>query len=501
VTLTVMDAAGQTAEAAVTIEVSAEPDGGWETYCFSNDDDFSGCPSGSLTIRTSSWSGDAGDDVLDYAGHNRRLLLKKGHSFAYSGDCSPIGAGPQLIGAFGDGNNPVILFAGTRDHEWERSPTVAVGRDVRFSDIVFRLYSRNFGTIGGRDDNVLMLRITNENGIIGLRSAMFVVDSRLSNIYGNPAYAGGEKIVLMNSDLGPSHSHSVYGECQPGGIFTGNFFHDVANYGRTGIRLAANTCSSRNILVSNNRFDNLTWFAMQIVVTTTNYERYVESDIVIEKNHFSDCGGIMITREHGYSNISIRNNIFEISNGNRAIGLSNQVNYHPRWARGVRGLWVYNNLFYDYSSEYPTWLDSVVLDHADARDIVFENNIFTADGVGAVDGWIHALRVHPKVIRELRFRNNLYYYPDMQAGAFFYIDGVATGDLSWWQNYGGYGLDEGALVGDPLFVDPLNGDFRLQPSSPAIDGGSDIGFIYDDIHGVSRRAKGPPDIGPCEYSD
>ena len=46
------------------------------------------------------------------------------------------------------------------------------------------------------------------------------------------------------------------------------------------------------------------------------------------------------------------------------------------------------------------------------------------------------------------------------------------------------------VIGDPLFVDPANGDFHLQEDSPAIDNGLDMGLPY---------AGSVPDIGAYEY--
>jgi len=46
------------------------------------------------------------------------------------------------------------------------------------------------------------------------------------------------------------------------------------------------------------------------------------------------------------------------------------------------------------------------------------------------------------------------------------------------------------VIGDPLFVDPANGDFHLQEDSPAIDNGLDMGLPY---------AGSAPDIGAYEY--
>jgi len=67
---------------------------------------------------------------------------------------------------------------------------------------------------------------------------------------------------------------------------------------------------------------------------------------------------------------------------------------------------------------------------------------------------------------------------------------------------------------DPLFIDPENGDFRLQEGSPAIDAGGDTSDIYkqwqdDDFNGTKRGLDGDEkgispgndyDIGAFEYS-
>ncbi|MBW2457281.1 MAG: hypothetical protein JRI68_22425, partial [Deltaproteobacteria bacterium] len=58
------------------------------------------------------------------------------------------------------------------------------------------------------------------------------------------------------------------------------------------------------------------------------------------------------------------------------------------------------------------------------------------------------------------------------------------------------GGDDG-VAGDPLFVDPASGNFRLQPGSPAIDSGLDAGYTVDmDGHPIPMGAA--PDIGAYE---
>ena len=66
----------------------------------------------------------------------------------------------------------------------------------------------------------------------------------------------------------------------------------------------------------------------------------------------------------------------------------------------------------------------------------------------------------------------------------------------------------GNLTGDPLFVDAANGNYRLQPISPAIDAGvaSSNAEAGSDFNGVSRPLDGNrdgnalPDIGAIEYA-
>ena len=51
---------------------------------------------------------------------------------------------------------------------------------------------------------------------------------------------------------------------------------------------------------------------------------------------------------------------------------------------------------------------------------------------------------------------------------------------------------------DPELVDPQNRDLHLQPRSPAIDAGLNMGLIYD-FEGNLRLQGSAPDIGAFEF--
>ena len=66
---------------------------------------------------------------------------------------------------------------------------------------------------------------------------------------------------------------------------------------------------------------------------------------------------------------------------------------------------------------------------------------------------------------------------------------------------------EGNIRSDPLFVDPVNGDFRLSSGSPCIDAGTDSFIVdeeniipTDDLDGVARPIRMGHDMGAYESS-
>jgi hypothetical protein len=80
---------------------------------------------------------------------------------------------------------------------------------------------------------------------------------------------------------------------------------------------------------------------------------------------------------------------------------------------------------------------------------------------------------------------------------------MTEADLAMDHNFFGDGYTEihgtDYVEGDPLFVDPAAGDYRLQAGSPAIDRGSSTGAPPADIDGVDRPQESGIDIGCYEH--
>jgi hypothetical protein len=74
--------------------------------------------------------------------------------------------------------------------------------------------------------------------------------------------------------------------------------------------------------------------------------------------------------------------------------------------------------------------------------------------------------------------HNLYWHADGQGVLF-----TKELDFAAWQKK--YGQDKNSLVADPRFVDPRNGDFHLQPDSPAI---AKLGFKPFDYQQAGRTS-------------
>lgn len=183
--------------------------------------------------------------------------------------------------------------------------------------------------------------------------------------------------------------------------------------------------------------------------TWSDDNKEAASNVIIEQNHcvnlqaqsaYEVGQGFMMGNA---SNITIRNNVIEAFRGVNIIKNSQDIliinntfignpntslsSFYPNavgFAYSSSGI-VVNNIFYNYT-------DSIIkIDHQPEDSlIVTNNNAYRADGVELI--------------------NHLSHYPD-----------------NLWNQ-------------DPMFIDPSNGDYRLQQNSPLVDRGIDFSSLQPD---------------------
>jgi len=150
-----------------------------------------------------------------------------------------------------------------------------------------------------------------------------------------------------------------------------------------------------------------------------------------------------------------------------------------------------------------------------SHDIIFRNNIFAR-------GWAWGLCIQD--IANVSVLNNTFAYIQWHGAGFsgpYALGGVVRNNIFfntntsyWWADTAEasgdynliYGADDPTVIGphdildqDPQFSDSINNDFRLQPSSPAIDHGDSLFEVQFDIIGTSRPQGPRWDMGAYEY--
>lgn len=157
---------------------------------------------------------------------------------------------------------------------------------------------------------------------------------------------------------------------------------------------------------------------------------------------------------------------------------------------------VYNNIIADA-------LDQGLRINDPQGTVVIENNVFYNNGAQGFDGNAQIFIERAGAGRVV-LRNNILHagagqtYYQFAAGMDASVFSSASRNLVY--NAGACpAWGTGCIHADPMFVDPLFGDFRVQASSPAIDAGADTG-IGRDHAGIPRPQGGDAyDIGAHEF--
>jgi len=198
-------------------------------------------------------------------------------------------------------------------------------------------------------------------------------------------------------------------------------------------------------------------------------------NIVFDSNrvHNIKCNAISVASERGgtLSHVTFSNNIiYNGHDGGLIVGgwiAEGEEGDENVTKNPIKHINVINNTFYNVGG------DGIYIHNAYASDIKIYNNIIYS--TNKVDVPISLKEGISSSI--MTIRNNL----------------VDSEPYSYGQI--------GDIVGYPLFVDALHGDFHLQMDSPAIDAGVQNNFSLLDYDKNSRLKDGLWDIGAYEYKD
>ncbi|WP_420538887.1 right-handed parallel beta-helix repeat-containing protein [Paenibacillus polymyxa] len=321
-------------------------------------------------------------------------------------------------------------------------------------------------------------------------------------VYGTKAPASIHNLTISGNELynlvlGSSESLVLNGNVN-GFAVTSNLIHDNDNIGIDLIGFegtAPNTAYDqvRNGLVKGNRVYN------NSVRNNPSYKSddnsaggiYVDGgkDNIIEQNYsYNNDIGVEIASEHAgkaTSNITVRSNVIY---NNRLTGIA-MGGYDDERGSTVNSKIVNNTL---YKNDTLDDGSGQLLVQYDTRNNVIKNNIFVASSTDVLiyNGYTQN---SGNVVDY-----NLYFAPGGSSGAnWTWKDKEYTGFATY---KSGTGNDAHSLFVDPKFVNATNGDFHLQPSSPAIDSGSTDNTIIgtEDIDGEPRVEGKAVNIGADE---
>jgi hypothetical protein len=159
---------------------------------------------------------------------------------------------------------------------------------------------------------------------------------------------------------------------------------------------------------------------------------------------------------------------------------------------------LYNNIA--YNNLVGLWLSACCIATHPFKDITIINNTFAYNGR---NGWGGGIGIENTQVQNVVIRNNICsqnIYAQMAAGPSILPELTVDHNLTDGDHdpeFEFYGMGDLVDV-SPSFVNPLMGNYRLRPDSPAIDEGSAMDAPADDFDGRARPLDGDDD-GAAAY--
>ena len=376
VSLTVLDGAAP-ATRSVQITVS-DPDTVFaaNTLCVGNAQPVAGsggCPAGAAVLTSSDFDASVNNNIAS----RKRILFRRGDTFASNDNAGIRLNGPGLIGAFGSGAAPRVNITGNNYGIQLSSGSTPGIRDWRIMDLEINGNSgsqTNGVQAEGGIDQVLLLRLNIHHAHFGVQLSPFildyyggqhrlwdqfaVVDSTFRTILGGGGgynlYVGGQRFALMGNVLTDStgSEHILRTPNIVKGVISHNEMSNPAPAKHT-VKLQAAvfnvspTGFTEQIVMSDNKFTGGAGVDWTVTVGPENAQSNEKvRDLVVERNWFAPHPSQGVALMLWAQDVTVRNNIFNLTGTSGGTGMVVE-------RRGVEpppaNVHAYNNTFYSNS--------------------------------------------------------------------------------------------------------------------------------------------------------
>jgi parallel beta-helix repeat protein len=254
------------------------------------------------------------------------------------------------------------------------------------------------------------------------------------------------------------------------------------------------------------------------------------TNILLEGNICDINGNTVGTQGHGYyishgSNITIRNNMAKGMTGYGIHVFDQRRSGDPSgFERLIKNVIIDGNVV--SHSEQRSGIILAAYDHARVENVIIRNNVLFNNAQSGIyiPGIVSNVKIYNNTlfgngetalpitgttrnVASVEIKNNIFDLTKSKSpNAYHVINAkdntslVLQNNLYWSKPLRLYKLsDASTIIGDPHFVNPLEGNFRLLPGSAAIDKGIPLSDVSQDKDGIKRPQGTAPDLGAFEF--
>jgi len=436
-----------------------------------------------------------------------RVLFRRGDTFPYTSAVNLSGADNVHIGAYGQGERPLIQYAGTSgggaapNYTGQGLPTSAPfqpGSDstyISIADIRVNCAS----AVNGKRAHVfntnsrspfeswlaLRMEAREYQNSVFYSNGFFIVDSVFYDGSKQNMYHDGERLAILDCDIGLTRmEHNLYGAMVRRAVIAGTDWHDTNG---AGVRIASNSSpGSMNVYMSGNTHMRIGGRPLDMRITNPRGPGNAKN-ILIEK---SLINGAIVFHAEGYNNVVIRNNIFNIG-ADFEPGIWIKAGGDGDHDTAVKHFRFHNNTLFSRNKA-----PMISVSRSDVEDYEIYNNIFYCMSNASNAG---AISFPPGAMGEIKCDNNLFYFPNKVSDNI--LSAGSRYSLVAWR--AAFKKDHNSLVADPALASSSLAapkDYMLRAESPAIDAGAALPLVYEDFDGRRRPVGKGHDIGAFEFS-